>query len=436
MKPNILFLPLTFILILVIATSLLFAGEVQTEEEEAFLTESEDPGFEENIIRGPAMKGKIDLSLLVRTINKEARYNPNNELLDLKESRQTLESSLTLSDYLNNSESLRWLTKLYGYRLFESDLEEGEDSDEFRFDELFVDWSARNWFLSLGKRRLNWGPALAFNPVNVVVPPRNPLSPDQQTEGHPLFLISYSTDLITMELIATRNYDREWYGQYSRWGTRFALVLDEMDFGLYCFNGEQYEDGSEYAQLLGVSYSGNFLSDSTLYLEAASFSQNERNYYDKSGELIIKKETVYKAAIGSNTTIDGNTSILFEYYYNSAGYNEEERKNYFKKVDSILTPYPDTTQFGVFDDFQFSEMNRNYLLISFRKSDIWEKLEIVLQLLAAEDGSSIAEFEGDYNLSDYYKILTSLKAHNGDQNSEFGNSQTTAELKLGLSASF
>ncbi len=427
---------LTLLGVLFFSALIIHAQETDPDSDETFLLESEDPGFSDEMETGPDTKGKLDLSIVNRNINQEARYNPDNEILELQELQQTIESSISLSDTLNESESLGWLIKLYGYRLYESDNQDDDEPNEFRLDELFVDWSAGDWFLSLGKRRTSWGPALAFNPVNVVVPPRDPLSPDQQTEGHPVVLINYATDLATLEMIATRDYDREGYGQYARWGARFALILDEMDVGLYYFDGEPFEDDSEYSRLLGFSYSGNFLNDSTLYLEAASFSQNERNYYDESGEIFNRDETVYKVVLGSNTTIDGNTSILIEYYYNSAGYDEEERKNYFEKVDAILDPYPDITQFGVFDDFRFSEMNRNYLLISFRKSDIMEKLEIVLQLLAAEDGSSITEFEGDYNLSDYNKIFTNLKLYSGNEDSEFGNFQTTTELCIGLNASF
>ncbi len=384
----------------------------------------------------PAFEGKIQLTMINRSINQSARFNSNNEILLLNSEQQTVEINLGLSDYLDADEAWRCMFKAYGYRLYEKDRDLTEDDDQLRIDELFLDWSFGNWFASVGKRRNSWGPALAFNPVNVIVPPRNPFRPDQQTEGHPLFWLNYSDDFLSIDLLATRNYDRNWYGRYQRWGARLGLVLDETDIGFYYYDGEPYEDDSEYNRMVGFSYSGNFLNNSTLYAEIASFSQNDRNYYTKAGAVETRDESVVKAAVGSNITLDNNASLLFEVYHNTGGYTEEERKNYLLAVDSVLNPFPDVTRFGVFDDFQFSEMNRNYLLISFRKTSILDKYDITLQTLIAEDASTASEIEGGYNISDYYKINALVKHYTGDEDSEFGNNQVTSELQISLNGSY
>jgi hypothetical protein len=288
----------------------------------------------------------------------------------------------------------------------------------------------------LGKRRISWGPALAFNPVNIVVPPRDPLNPDQQTEGQPMFLVNLATGLITLDLILTRDYDRDWYSEYSRWGGRLGVILEEIDFGFYYFDGEADQDAAPYARLLGFSFSGNLLSDSTIYLEVGSFSENGRNYYQADGTLVAKDETVYKAVIGSNTTLDGNRSLLLEIFHNSAGYTDAERENYWNTVDSVVDPVFDTTRSAVLGDYQFAELNRNYFLISYRQSDILDRMGFVVQILGAEDGSAITEFEGDYNLSDYYQFILKLRQASGDENSEFGNGTARSQAEISLSGSF
>ncbi len=415
------------------AESLSFGSELSQLDDS---TLGEELGLDDEEDAPPTLKGKIEFSFIGRDVNEEARNNPRNEISDYKEFRQILESSLTLSDYLNESETLGWLIKLYGYRLYEQEVENSDDADEQRFDEVYVDWSTDDWFVSLGKRRTTWGPSLAFNPVNVVVPPKDPLSPDQATEGHPVFLVSFATDMTTLELIATRDYDRNWTSEYARWGVRAALILEESDFNLYYFDGESDKDDNDYNRLAGFSYSSNFLSDATLYLEIANFLHNDRNYYDENGNQLSKDESVNKAVLGSNITIDGNTSLLIEVYRNTAGYTEKERENFFLKVDSIVSPVFDPTQASVLSDQEFGEMNQTYLLVSYRKSDILEKFGINLQLLAAEDRSSIAELEFDYNMTDYYKLIFNLKAYNGDENSEFGNSEVNSKATLTISASF
>ena len=412
------------------------AQETDLEPGDSLLTDSEDPGFDEQPEqKKPIFEGRIDLNLIARGINNKARFNPDNEIMELNGTRQTVETLLSLSDYPDEERVWRWLLKVHGYRLFESESISTEDKDETRIDELFVDWSSENWFASLGKRRNSWGPALAFNPVNVVVPPRDPLRPDQQTEGQPLFLVNFSSDSIALDLLLTRDYDREWFGRYARWGGRFALILEGMDVAVYYFDGESDENDVAYNTMTGFSYSGNFLNDSVLYLELATFSRNTRNYYTESGSVVTRDENVGKGVIGSNTTLDGNTSLLVEVYHNTAGYSAEEREAYFNTVDSVVLPVPDYTRFGILDDFQFSEMNRNYLLVSYRQSDILDKLTLVIQLLGAEDGSSVSELECDYNLSDFYKLSVNTKYYGGDENSEFGNYYVKSELTIGISAS-
>ncbi len=427
MRSFILLIILSLFLYCVPAASCLLAQEEESEDTQTEIDLAEETNK-------PMTEGSLKVKWFGRELNLEARSNPENEILDLKQNRQTVEATASVSDYLDDDQAWRWLFKVYGYQLYER--EATSDVNNNRIDELFVDWAGDDWFISLGKRRNSWGPALAFNPVNVVVPPRDPLSPDQQTEGQPMLFISFASDLIALDLIATRNYDRDWYGQYSRWGARLAVILDEMDFGFYYFDGEEDENEKPYSRMVGFSFSSNFLTDSTLYLEAASFSENERNYYDDNGVVFQKDETVTKAVLGSNTTIDGNTSLLIEIFHNSAGYSEEERKNYFKAVDSVIKPFFDITKVGIFSDHQFGEMNNNYLLISFRKTDILDQMGFTFQILGAEDGSSVTKFEGDYNISDYYKFTLTLSHYNGDENSEFGNSTIKSEIELGLSAAF
>lgn len=402
--------------------------ELTAEEVEIVPTEEGDG---EPIVEG-TMKG----SVIKRQLNAESRLNPDNTILDLNETRQTIEATVSVSDYLDQDEAWRWLFKTYGYQLYESENSSTTDDDLMRIEELYLDWKSTALFASLGKRRISWGPALAFNPVNVVVPPRDPLNPDQQTEGQPMFLVNLVYESIVLDLILTRDYDRDWFSRYSRWGARFAIILEESDFNFFYFDGEANQEDVPYSRMAGISFSSNLFADSTLYLEAASFSENERNYYQSDGNLIAKDEMVYKAVIGSNTILDGNTSLLVEIYHNSAGYTEAERQNYWKTVDAVVSPVFNQTKAFVLSDYDFAELNRNYFLISYRQSDILDRMEVVLQLLGAEDGSAINEVELSYNLTDYYQFMLKLRHASGDEESEFGNATVRTQAELSLSASF
>ncbi len=413
-------------------------GDLSGEEEvvEAADDWAEDTDEENNTGRQPSLEVRFQATQEASEVNTSSRLNPDGQLLDIEPSKRTIELDLGLSDYLDEEGAFRWMFKGYGSAIYEKGAEEDQSSDRLRIDELFLDGSAGDWFISAGKRRNSWGPALAFNPVNAVVPPRDPLNPDDQREGQPMLWLNYADDIVTLDLIMTRNTDRNWYGEYLRWGSRLSFLMGAWEIGFFYFDGEEYKDNTEYNTMTGLSLSGNFLDNATLYLEAARYSQNPRNYYLESGLTDNRKEVVVKTAAGSMITLDGNTALMIEIYHNSGGYTSIERENYFKAVDSALDPFPDPTKLGVFNDFQFSEMNRNYLLVSFRKSEIWEKYSYNLQCMMAEDGSATSEIQGAVNLSDYYKLSSSIIRYSGDENSEFGNNLVSSQLELVISASF
>jgi len=402
---------------------------VDETEEEEFQSETES----DDIAIEPEISGRIGVEQWFRDINKTSRLNPENEISKINESKRIFEVHLEISDYLDEDESLRWLSKLKGFKVYEKN---NQNEGHIKFDELFIDWSGDEWFVSLGKRRNSWGPALAFNPVNVVVPERDPLDPSQQSEGHPIFLLNYGGDILTWEVILTRDYDQHWYSEYDRWGTRFGFIFGEIDIGLYYFDGEKTKNDEEYNQMIGASYSSNLFDNATLYIEAARFKNNQQNYYQIDGSVENRDESVYRVAIGSSITIDGNTSFFIEAFHNTGGYTTTERENYYLAVDQVLIPFPDPTKFGIFSDKQFSEMNKNYLLLSFSKREIYEKFGLSLQTLAAEDGSANSEISGSYVISDYYFFQLTFKGYSGNKNSEFGNNESNLDIIASLNCSF
>ncbi|MBU3915250.1 hypothetical protein KKA14_06915, partial [bacterium] len=397
---------------------------VQTSEEE------KDKEHEEETSQKPKVEGKFQVRQISQTVNYDSQVNPDNETLDIKESKRTISVYAQISDYLDEKKSIRWMFKTYGYSLYEENNNENEDEDLIRIDELFVDWAFGNWFVSVGKRRNTWGTTSAFNPINVVVPPKNPLIPDPQTEGHPIFLINYANDRVSFDLIYTMDYDRDWFGKHYRWGGRFNVLFDDIDIGFYYFDGDPYDKGEvdyilsteKYSQLAGFSYSSNFTDDATLYVEIASFSQNGRFYYTESGAVESREESVIRAALGSVITLDNDASILLEVYHNGSGYTKEERKNYYAKLTNIRDSLFYTSEqkegliaLQLFNN-QIWAMNQNYLLFTYSKS-FWEKYSAGLSIIAAEDSSTISTLSGSYNITDYFMFEASLRGYSGEEDS-------------------
>ncbi len=433
---------LTVFLIFQLITACLWAEEMT------------DYGYmDEQETQKPRVQGKFHVKQTAQAVNEESRLNLENEVLDLPSSVSTLVITSQISDFIDQKKSFHWMFKAYGYSEYGPDNENSQEEDLLRIDELFLDWANLNWFISLGKRRNTWGTTSVWNPLNVVVPSKDPLTTEPQTEGHPNLLINYANEHLSFDLVFTRDYDRDWDSQHDRWGTRFSLLFDDIELGLYYFDGESFEEDeiagirpiTEYDTLFGLSYSSNFFDDATLYAEIANFSENIRFYFEEDGNIETKEENVFKAVLGSVITLDGDAKILLEIYHNSAGYTEEERKNYFSKLDSTLSYTKNSKtlsesektnlQNAILYNFQAWSMNQNYILFTYSKS-FWEKYNMSLNGIMAEDESFITTLSGSYHISDYYLLEASFRFFSGDIGSEFANVTYSSTSSLSFSSSF
>ena len=367
-----------------------------------------------------------------RLINDDSRLNPDNTIQDLEEGEGTFETHLMVSDYLNEKQTLRWLFKGYGFYSSETN-----DNDErlnvTRIDEVFADWKGGDGFLSLGKRRINWGHAMSFNPVNVVVPPRDPLNPNQETEGHPVVWLNFSRNFGSLDLFFTRDFDKDWHSDLNRWGARLGLLLGEFDFSFYYFDSEPYQDDRDYERMFGGSFSTNLSAGITLYSEVAGFNHNYRQYYDSESTGILKDEFYVQGVVGSYIILDpesflsffnGDAGLTLEAYYNGGGYSQSERKNYFDALDQALQQGNPS----VLGDYRFTGMNQFYGLFIYRNS-FKERYTTELSGLIAQDTSFSAQLQLTYNLSDYYSIKTKYTHNQGGNDTEFGNAPVSDQFE-------
>ena len=364
-------------------------------------------------------------------VNNSSRVNPGNryQLLDTRSA--LAEMRLTASDTFDERKSLRWLFKGYASQSSER-AADGTLRSEVRVDELFTDWKGESLFASLGKRRVNWGHAQGFNPVNVVAPPRDPLNPSYQTEGRPMLWLSGGGAPGTADVILTRNYDRNWSSDTNRWGLKWGYSGGKGDYALYYFDGEPYPDGREYERMLGASFSVEATAGMTVYLEAARFAENNRNYYAPDLASFRKHGGYTQAVIGSLFDLGNKSSLFIEYFHNGQGDTRDERRNYLQAADQRLAGSYDAA-FAA--DFVAFGMNRNYLLAGYRK-EYREKWNFSLSVLGAEDRSTSTRTELTYALSDYYELRSSYVYNTGNRDSEFGNNPYHGLFEVGIKASF
>lgn len=392
---------------------------------------------------------EVDLRLLGegRRIDGDSRLNPDNNLLNLGKGAANVEARLTVSDYLNERKTMRWLFKEYSFYSSAADAQ-NRRRNLARVDELFADWKAGNWFVSVGKRRTNWGTAMAFNPVNVMVPPRDPLNPGLETEGQPVAWLSFNRSAITTDLFFTRDFDKDWNSDLNRWGARLGVAVGEWDVSGYYFDGQAYgprgeagdgaQDGRDYERMLGLSFSGNVLAGATLYSEMAGFNHNYRKYYASKGTSKLEDERYVQGVVGSYMVLSpesflsffsGDASLTLEAYYNGGGYAQSERKYYFEALDQARgNPV-------VLGDYRFAGMSRCYFLAVYRNA-FKERYTTELSGLVSQDRSFSLQAQVQYNLSDCYMVKAKLTHNRGDTQTEFGNAPVSDVLEISLDITF
>lgn len=376
-------------------------------------------------------EGSLFLKSVYNDLNSDSRINPGNRIMQLDKQRQIYEARLTMSQHIDEAQQWRWLFK--GFASNESYIDQyGMSNQGGRIDELFVDWKGEGWFANMGKRRINWGHAQGFNPVNVVVPPRDPTNPSRETEGQPMLWVNRVSGAQAVDVIATRNYDRDYASDQNRWGIKVSHAAAKSDYALYYFDGERYRDGRAYERMLGASFSADVFPGVTAYVETAHFGDNYRNYYASTGASFLKNVAYWQTVAGSTLNLGGKRRVGVEYFRNGQGYSTTERLNYFHTADLQLAGGAVT---AISSDYRVTWMNRDYLLLSYQ--DEWrERYTLNVSALAAGDHSHSLRAQGNYAISDYYELRIVLLRNQGTRDSEFGNNPLANSLEIWLGANF
>ena len=229
--------------------------------------------------------------------------------------------------------------------------------------------------VTLGKKRIVWGPGLAFNPTDLLNPAKDPTDPTMQRAGSWLVRAEAPFDLFTLSLVAAGKVTRQFGGipssllyypdahpatQYDKYGNaqsdgfdnrpHYALAArayalwQETDFNVYWFQTQLYNDAFNYKNRLGLSASHVFFNALELHFEAIGYQGSAKAYFDPDcissvsafqgcgmagktagGYTQIDDSGVrIKALAGGRWQFTDNASFTFEYLYNGEGYNSAQ----------------------------------------------------------------------------------------------------------------
>jgi hypothetical protein len=158
--------------------------------------------------------------------------------------------------------------------------------------ELYLSIAARPWLQFLvGKKRITWGSGFAFNPTDLVNPPKDPTDPNFQRSGNWLvrvetpfrrFTLSalfapqalYSQSGIPYAMLKYPDYppsdsadSRDGRLHYLVAGRLYWLLFD-ADINLIYYFTDHYQNDFEDKSRFGISFSRYFFTDWELHVEA------------------------------------------------------------------------------------------------------------------------------------------------------------------------
>lgn len=297
--------------------------------------------------------------------------------------------------------------------------------------ELYASYSPRPWvsFL-LGKKRIIWGSGFAFNPTDLINPPKDPTDPNFQRAGAWVARVELPFEKFTISALFTPQvlYQQSGipfamlkYPDYNLvdgtkpaddayhylFAARLYMLLFNSDINLFYFFSNKYNDLLENASRFGFSFSRYFFNDYELHIETLFQIGSSRLYADHLCAVAtvcnfaraispqkLNNETVYpRVLVGGRTQFRDESLLSVEYYFQADGYSDLEFEDFLRVAYRVQQLAGGTGAFpgqnpqggsmgAVPQRFTFDPLRRHYLIISYNKPKIRDDFTIGATLIA------------------------------------------------------
>ncbi|HEY5956935.1 MAG TPA: hypothetical protein VIV60_10300, partial [Polyangiaceae bacterium] len=313
--------------------------------------------------------------------------------------------------------------------------------------ELYVSWSPKPWFNVLaGKKRVTWGSGFAYNPTDLINPPKDPTDPNFQRAGNWLVRLEAPFEKFTATaLFAPQALDttagipsalvrypsyapadgpdlRDSHSHYLAAARLYWLVAD-ADVNLVYYFSNYYQDGFAKKSRLGLSFSRYFFTDYELHVEALLSRGSSRGFADRDcmsgvarcsstegfAPTKLEADRIYpRVLVGTRRQFTNEALLSFEYYYQSDGYSRSEFRDALELLlraksaeangagtsvgTSVNTPTGSGTVGGsaLPQRFSFNTLRRHYVIASYSQPHIYDDWTLgAVLVVGAEDLSGL-----------------------------------------------
>ncbi|HEX8819515.1 MAG TPA: hypothetical protein VF794_06285 [Archangium sp.] len=285
--------------------------------------------------------------------------------------------------------------------------------------------------LLAGKKRLIWGSGMAYNPTDLLNPPKDPTDPNFQRAGAYMLRVEVPLEKYAFTLLASPAVLKQQSGlpqavlAYPRWDRKdeephylvaaraYALVAD-ADVNLMLFHSNLYGDAFEDKTRLGFSFSRYFFTDYELHVEGLMGFGSARRYpvggclEDRASVAgcVLRREPFFahtrldeeklrpRVLAGTRYMFGDESLLSLEYLYQSDGLKPGELQHYVNGLallrvarDFGLDPGQvnpgESADPGLPRKFSFEPLGRHYAFLSYQKPKIRDDFTFNVVVMAS-----------------------------------------------------
>ncbi|HYI00896.1 hypothetical protein [Hyalangium sp.] len=286
--------------------------------------------------------------------------------------------------------------------------------------------------LLAGKKRILWGTGWAYNPTDLLNPPKDPTDPTSQRVGAYMLRVEVPLEKFTFSLVASPAVLEQESGLprallvYPEWNAldheahyllaarAYALVAN-ADLNLMLFHSNLYRDDFEDKTQLGFSFSRYFFDDYELHVEALVGRGSARSYPTpgcldsgeaavdcfRRGEPLISQRRLEekrlrpRILVGTRYQFSDESLLSAEYLYQADGLKRSEFQDVVSGLsllsvarelgldtEQVLEQLLGGTEAGLSQRFRFVPISRHYAFLTFQKPKIRDDFTVSASLIA------------------------------------------------------
>jgi hypothetical protein len=303
--------------------------------------------------------------------------------------------------------------------------------------------------LLAGKKRIIWGPGMAFNPTDLMNPLKDPTDPTFQRAGAYLARVELPLERYTFSLLASPQVLaqqggipyrmlKDANGYHFLVAARVYALVADTDVNVIAMYTNLYNDQLEHTPRVGLTFSRVFFDALELHFEGLGQTGSSRIFVEPecvtdrlaamgcvatgtpiAGQPLLEDDgVVARLLVGARYQFADDSMASVEYLFQSDGYTpaqfqdlvsgltlaSEARKAGLDLPFNLFGP----TDPGIPQKFTFEPRGRHYLFLTFQKPRIAEDFTAQLVVIAnAQDLSTLISPSVSWSTTEWLTLSAS-----------------------------